>query len=67
MGKEFVGLDFHSLRLEERFIRTIETLCKQPDKSIREASKDRAKRFTGCLEMKTLTGRKSSGHTGKRP
>jgi hypothetical protein len=41
-GKEFAGLDFHSLRLEERFIRTMETLCKQPDKSVREVSEDRA-------------------------
>jgi hypothetical protein len=41
-GKEFAGLDFHSSRLEERFIRTMETLYKQPDKSIREASEDRA-------------------------
>jgi hypothetical protein len=40
-GKEFAGLDFHSLRLEERFIRTMETLIQQPDKSIREASEDR--------------------------
>jgi hypothetical protein len=41
-GKEFAGLDFHSSRLEGRFVRTMETLCKQPDKSIWEASKDRA-------------------------
>jgi hypothetical protein len=42
MGAKFAGLDFHSIRLEERFIRTMETLIKQPDKSIWEASKDRA-------------------------
>ena len=34
MGEEFAGLDFHSIRLENRFIRTMETLVKQPDKSI---------------------------------
>ncbi|MDR0430517.1 MAG: hypothetical protein LBH58_08600 [Tannerellaceae bacterium] len=28
MGKEFTGLDFHSVRLKERFIRTTETLYK---------------------------------------
>jgi hypothetical protein len=42
MGAEFVGLDFHSIRLEERFIRTMETLIKQPDKPIGEASENRA-------------------------
>ncbi|MDR2783207.1 MAG: hypothetical protein LBB48_05115 [Treponema sp.] len=26
MKKEFAGLDFHSLRLKERFIRSMETL-----------------------------------------
>jgi methylmalonyl-CoA mutase cobalamin-binding subunit len=43
-----VGLDFHSVRLEERFIRTTETLYKQPDKSIREASEDRAEAKAIC-------------------
>ncbi|MDR2210892.1 MAG: hypothetical protein LBO65_05405 [Spirochaetaceae bacterium] len=42
MEEEFAGLDFHSIRLEDRFIQTKETLFKQPDKSIREASKNRA-------------------------
>jgi hypothetical protein len=42
MEKEFAGLDFHSLRQEERFIRTMETLIRQPDKSIWEASENRA-------------------------
>jgi hypothetical protein len=28
MGAEFAGLNFHSIRLEERFIRTMETLIK---------------------------------------
>jgi hypothetical protein len=30
MEKKLAGLDFHSLRLEERFIRTMETLIQQP-------------------------------------
>jgi hypothetical protein len=42
MAGEFAGLDFHSIRLENRFVRTMETLIKQPDKSIWEASEDRA-------------------------
>jgi hypothetical protein len=42
MEEEFAGLDFHSVRLEERFIRTMETLYKQPNKSIRKAGEDRA-------------------------
>jgi hypothetical protein len=40
--EEFAGLDFHSVRLEEQFVRTIETLIRQPDASIREASESRA-------------------------
>jgi hypothetical protein len=42
MEEECAGLDFHSLRLEERFVRTMETLIQQPGASIWEASKDRA-------------------------
>jgi hypothetical protein len=42
MKEEFAGLDFHSVRLEERFVRTTWTLYKQPDKSVREAGGDRA-------------------------
>jgi hypothetical protein len=42
LKEEFAGLDFHSVRLEERFVRTMETLIKQPDASIWEASKNRA-------------------------
>ncbi|GHT60214.1 IS4 family transposase [Spirochaetia bacterium] len=42
IGEEFAGLDFHSIRLEKRFIRTMETLIKQPDKSIWYSSEDRA-------------------------
>jgi hypothetical protein len=40
--EEFAGLDFHSIRLEERFVRTMETLIRQPDASIWEASENRA-------------------------
>jgi len=42
MKEEFAGLDFNSKRLEERFIRTMETLSKQPDKSIWFCSENRA-------------------------
>jgi hypothetical protein len=42
MREEFAGLDFNSARLEERFIRTIETLAGQPDKSIWFSSENRA-------------------------
>jgi hypothetical protein len=42
MEEEFEGLDFHSIRLEQRFIKTMGTLYKQPDKSIWEASENRA-------------------------
>jgi hypothetical protein len=66
MGAGFAGLDFHSIRLEERFIRTMETLIRQPDKSIWGASEDRAEASdygpqlsTGCWEMTGLTGKKS--------
>jgi hypothetical protein len=42
MAEEFAGLDFHSIRLENRFIRTMETLMKQPDTSIWYSSENRA-------------------------
>ncbi|MDR1985678.1 MAG: hypothetical protein LBP88_01745 [Treponema sp.] len=42
LEEEFAGVDFHSTRLEQRFIRTMETLIEQPDKSIWEASENRA-------------------------
>ncbi|MDR2783276.1 MAG: transposase [Treponema sp.] len=42
MEEEFAGLDFHSLRVEERFVRTMETLIRWPDASIWEAGEDRA-------------------------
>ena len=42
MNDEFAGLDFNSSRLEKRFIRTMETLSKQPEKSIWSCSENRA-------------------------
>jgi hypothetical protein len=42
MEEEFAGLDFNSRRLEKRFVRTMETLSKQPDKSIWFCSENRA-------------------------
>ena len=42
MEEEFAGLDCNSSRLEKRFIRTMETLSKQPDKSIWFCSENRA-------------------------
>jgi hypothetical protein len=42
MAEEFAGLDFHSIRLENRFIRSMETLGKQTGASIWEVSKNRA-------------------------
>jgi hypothetical protein len=42
MKEEFAGLDCNSSRLEKRFIRTMETLSKQPDKSIWFCSENRA-------------------------
>ncbi|MDR0638597.1 MAG: hypothetical protein LBG27_06830 [Spirochaetaceae bacterium] len=41
-GRKFAELDFHSVRLEERFVRAMETFYKRPDKTIWEASEDRA-------------------------
>jgi hypothetical protein len=46
MEEEFAGLDLHSVRLEERFVRTMETLIRQPDRSIWEASENRAEAKT---------------------
>jgi hypothetical protein len=42
MAEEFAGPDFHSIRLERRFIRTMETLMKQPDTSIWYSGGNRA-------------------------
>jgi hypothetical protein len=41
MGVEFAGLDFHSIRLEERFIRTMETLINQSGKQAKTGPKHR--------------------------
>jgi hypothetical protein len=52
MAEEFAGLDFHfiRIRLENQFVKTIETLMKQPGTSIRKASGNQAgqKLFAGC-------------------
>jgi hypothetical protein len=42
MEKEFTGLDFHSVRQEKRFVKTMKTPIRQPGASIREESGDRA-------------------------
>jgi len=42
MGEEFATLDFNSSWLEKRFIRTMETLAGEPDKSIWCCSENRA-------------------------
>jgi hypothetical protein len=42
MMEEFASLDFNSSRLEKRFIKTMETLAGQPDKSIWFSSENRA-------------------------
>ena len=42
MEEEFAGLDCGSSRVEKRFIKTMETLSKQPDKSIWSCSENRA-------------------------
>jgi len=42
MREEFANVDFNSKRLEQRFVRTMETLAGQPDKSIWVSSENRA-------------------------
>ena len=42
MGEEFADIDFNSVRLEKRFIKTMETLAGQPEKSIWSCSENRA-------------------------
>ena len=42
MAEEFTTLDFNSSRLEKRFIKTMETLAGQPDKSIWFCSENRS-------------------------
>jgi hypothetical protein len=65
MEEEFAGPDFNSSRLEKRFVRTMQTLSKQPDKSIWFCSENRAEAsetkfpqlYTECWAMTTLSGR----------
>jgi hypothetical protein len=60
--KEFEGINFNEKRLEKRFIKTMETLSRNPDQSIWTCSESHAEasetkfpqRFTGCLATKTL-------------
>jgi hypothetical protein len=42
MEEEFAGLNFHLLRLEDRFVRSTETFYKRPGASICKAGEDRA-------------------------
>ena len=42
MAEEFATLDFNSSRLEKRFVKTMETLAGQPDKSIWFSSENRS-------------------------
>jgi hypothetical protein len=42
MEEEFAGLDFNSIRLEKRFIKTMETLSCHPEKSIWFCSENRS-------------------------
>ncbi|MDR0556744.1 MAG: transposase [Treponema sp.] len=51
MAEEFAALDFHSIRLEDRFVRTMETLIQQPDKSIWEAGETRAEDKGVCRTL----------------
>jgi hypothetical protein len=75
MEEEFAGLDFNSSRLEKRFVRTMETLSKQPEKSIWFSSENRAEasetKFpqpsTECWATGASTGKKYCGHTVKPP
>ena len=46
MEEEFAGLDCNSNCLEKRFIKTMETLSKQPCKSILSCSENRAEAKT---------------------
>jgi hypothetical protein len=42
MAEEFVDVDFNEARLEKRFVKTKETLSRQPDKSIWASGGNRA-------------------------
>jgi hypothetical protein len=48
MGEEFASPEFHSVRPENRFIRTMETLMEQPDKSIWYNSENQAEARAVC-------------------
>jgi hypothetical protein len=61
---KFAGPDFHSVRLEERFVRTMETLIKQPGVSIREASENRAEAKAICrMVSNKRCGRKEAARS----
>ena len=72
--EEFAGLDLKSSRLEKRFVRSMETLAGQPDKSIWRCSENRAEasetkfpqRHTGCRATSGWTAGKSCGLTASR-
>jgi hypothetical protein len=68
MEEEFAELDLHSVRLAERFVSTMETLIRHGiNRSGKQAKTgQKPKRSTGCRGMKVLTGRRSSGRTGKQ-
>jgi hypothetical protein len=51
MEEEFAGLDFHSIRLEQRFVETMETLAQRPNASIWEASENRAEAKAVCRTL----------------
>jgi hypothetical protein len=42
MAEEFAGVDFNEERLDKRFRRTMETLARQPEKSVYGSSANRA-------------------------
>ncbi|MDR2446287.1 MAG: hypothetical protein LBD58_03185 [Treponema sp.] len=48
LKEEFAGVDFHSIRLEQRFVRAMETLMRRPDKSIWGAGENRAEAEAVC-------------------
>jgi hypothetical protein len=74
MGEEFATLDFNSKRLEKRFMKTMETLSGQPDKSIFLASETRAEcsetkfpqQYTECLVMMDWIEKRFCEHIGKQ-
>jgi hypothetical protein len=42
MAEEFADVDFNEARLEKRFVRTMETLSRQPGNSIWTSAENRA-------------------------